>query len=218
MTTIQSPPAPALTAAPRWAAAAALTGAPLLLVLGNAVGMDGDGPDAMARLAGDSTGEQLSIVAFLAAFTLLVGGVIGLLALVPAGRGRRLAVTGAGLFVAGAMGFAGLVASGVFNIALARSVPPEQAVAIADAAGSTAPAAVMLVLGLLALPVGLVLTAFAVWRAGRTPVWAPIVVLVAFVVLTLAESRIGGIVGDALLLVGLAPAARALLRPGRAID
>ena len=210
MTTTQT--APPLTVAPRWPAGAALLAAQLLLVVGNLVGVDGDGADMMARLAADATGEQLSIVAFLAAFTLLIGGVVGLVGLVPAGRGRGLAVTGAGLFVAGAMGFAGLTTSGVFNIGLARSVPPDQAVAIADSAGSTGAGAVVVGLGLLALPLGLILTAFGVWRAGVTPLWAPIVVLVAFVVLTVAEGRIGGIAGDALLLLGLAPAARGLLR------
>ena len=60
------------------------------------------------------------------------------------------------------------------------------------------------------LPVGLVLVTAGFWRARRVPVWVPIVVLVAFAVLTVVEGQAGGIIGDLLLLAGLGYAA---LRP-----
>jgi hypothetical protein len=101
----------------------------------------------------------------------------------------------------------------VANIGIARAVSPEQGLAIMSSIEDSGAAAVITALGLLALPLGLILLAFAVWRAGAVAIWVPLVVLAAFAVVTVAEGMLGGVVGDALMFAGLGSVGLRLLRP-----
>ena len=188
----------------RRAAGLALIAGPLMLVAANLLALGGDttDPGYLRRLPAHAGTEQVSILLFIAAFTVLIAGVVGLAGRVT-GRGARLAATGSALATAGSVGFACLVVSGVFNIAAAATLPVEQAKTLVDKAGSLPAAAVLVVLGLLALPIGYILLAAGAWRARFTPSWVPLVVFAAFAILTVLDGRVGGIAGDVVLLVGL---------------
>jgi hypothetical protein len=207
MTTTMTTPAPTRTGRDGTATAALLAG-PLLLVAGNLLAQDGDtsDPTYLGRLVAHSGAEQASILAFLAGFIALLAGALALAGRVT-GRGRGLTRVGAALCIAGTLGFAGLITSGLFNLAAAQALPAATATSVVDRVGDLPAATVLVLLGVLVLPVGFVLLTAGLWRARRVPVWVPVVVLVAFAVLTVLEGQFGGIIGDLLLLAGLGYAA-----------
>ncbi len=181
----------------------ALIGGPLLLVAGNLLGTPGDSDSApyLTQLATSAGAEQVSVLCFLLGFTLFVPGVFGLLPFITR-RGATLATIGAWLAAVGVMAYAGLTTTGIANIGLAQSLPVPQAAHVVDQLQSLTAAGVVFALGL-GLPVGVVVMAIALRRAGRTPLWVPIVTAVGFLVVMAVESTLGGIVGDLLLLASL---------------
>jgi hypothetical protein len=194
-------------------AAAALIAGPLLLVAGNVLSQDGDteDPTYVARLAGHAGAEQGSILLFILGFALLLGGGVAMAHAVT-GRGARLAGIGLPLALIGTIGFACLSSSGLFNITAAQSLPAAQASSIMDKVGNLPAAAVLVAVGLLALPIGFILLTLSQWRAGLAPVWVPIAVFLGFAVVTVLEGQLGGITGDLFMLAGFGYAGLRLAR------
>jgi hypothetical protein len=190
----------------------ALIGAPLLLLFGNVLSTPGDSesPARMVKLASAAGAEQVSIVLFLLGFTLFIPATFGLVAMIGR-RGGTLATIGAWLAAIGLMAYAGLEATGVANIGLARSVPAPEAGHLVTAMSHVGDASVIFGLGL-GLPVGLVLVMCAARRARLAPLWVPIVAALAFLVVMFAEGTLGGVVGDLLMLASLGYLGARLLR------
>ncbi len=197
----------------RTAAGLGLIVGPLLLVAANVASTQADSDTAagLTTLAHHGGREQLSIVLFLLGFTLIIPGAFGMLSLIR-NRGRIVGNIGICLAIPGLMAFAGLVSSGIANVGIARAVPPSQGLIIMKSVEAGGGAAALGVIGLLALPLGLILLSFGVWRARRVPIWSPLLVLVGFVAVTVGEGLIGGVVGDLLMLAGLGWAGLAILR------
>jgi hypothetical protein len=194
----------------------ALIGGPVALLAGNALSTveAGNDRERMAGLAEQSTGQQAAVLLFLLAASLLVAGLICATGTVRA-RGAALTHAGALLAIPGAVAFAGLVTTWLYDIALARSLPIAEAAELSAAAGDTAAAAVVLIVGLIGLPLGLTLVVAGMWRSGAVPFWAPAAVLVGFVVVSFVDNRLGGLAGDVLLIVGLGRVGLAVLRSDR---
>jgi len=183
----------------------ALALAPLALLAGNLIGAESSSDEAerMRAMAADPAGEQAKILLFLAATTLLLVGTAAMVSRL-GDRGARLGRIGAALVVPGLVAFAGLVTTWLYDLGLATTLPAAEAADISASAGTTGAAAVVLVVGLLAMPIGLVTVVAALWRAGVTAIWAPALVLAGFVVLGLVHNQLGGLAGDLLLVAGLA--------------
>jgi len=188
----------------RTAAGLCLIIGPLLLAAANLLSTQSDtNPEAdLTTLATNGGREQISIMLFLLGFTLIVPGAFGMLALIR-DRGKLLGNVGITLAVPGLMAFAGLVTNGVANIGIARAVPPAQGLTIIKSMENTGAANVIVLLGLLALPLGIIMLTFGVWRARVAPIWAPLLVVAAFAAVVVGEGMIGGIVGDLLMFIGL---------------
>ena len=192
--------------------AVALVLAPSLLLAGNLLSSatdEGESAEGLARLAASSGAEQASIICFLLGFTLLLPGVFGLRGMINT-RGRTLATVGGWLTAIGAMAFAGLVTSGVATIGMATSMPSDEALRVLTAIGEVPAATVVLLLSL-GLPIGVILAAVASRRARLAPMWVPIVVAAGFVVVMVVENTVGGVAGDLLMLAGLGYLGAALL-------
>ena len=197
-------------------AGAALAAAPLALLIGNLIGVDASGDDSrrIAALPAGTGREQVKILLFLLAATLLLVGVAGIRPLL-ARRGAVLGRVGTVLAVPGLVAFAGLVTTWLYDVALTRALPPARAAQVFDAASATAAAPVILVVGLVAMPLGILLLVTGLWRAGATPWWTPSLVFAGFVVVSVVDNRLGGMAGNLLLFAGLGMAGRCLARAGR---
>ena len=209
-------PGPVPGPVPGRVAGAALAAAPLALLIGNLIGLDASGDDSrrIAALPAGSGREQVKILLFVLAATLLLVGVAGIRPLL-ARRGAVLGRVGTVLAVPGLVAFAGLVTTWLYDVALARALPPAQAAEVFDAASATGAAPVILVVGLVAMPLGILLLVAGLWRAGSTPWWTPALVLAGFVVASVVDNRLGGVAGNLLLIAGLGMAGRCLARADR---
>ena len=139
-------------------------------------GGDGRGRRPHRRVAADGSPgrrrdrREIKIVLFLLATTLLVSGVAGIAPQLR-GRGVVLGRVGAVLAVPGLVAFAGLVTTWLYDVGLARTLPPVDAAEVTTAAGATGAAAVVLLVGCSASPWAWLFTA-GLWRAGVASVWS----------------------------------------------
>lgn len=177
---------------------ACLVGGPLLLVAGTVVtpATSAELDLYLATVRDHALRAQIGGVLFTLGHLLLVPAVLDLARRAP-GRMTRVAGASAGI---GAVLFAGLGFTRLYEVAIATTVPTEQAITAVEAF-NTAPLAGLLILpGLLGTALGTIFLVVGYWRAGRLPGWVPAVVVAGFVgVSTGGDGTVIGVVGSLLL-------------------
>lgn len=103
---------------------------------------------------------------------------------------RVLRAIAATLAFCGATMLPGLVVVDFYDIALAQSLPPDQAVAIAERAGDYGLQAAMQIPAVAGLLLGGLLVVVTAWRAGLVGVWAPLLVFAGLVASTVVFSGV----------------------------
>lgn len=208
MTALQtSTPQPTRPEAARMPAAqvAALVGSPLLLLASH----------LLQPAHGTTTAEEVAVQAAhqgafnastavgLAAVLLTVPALLALRSLV---ADRRAGRVGAALAVAGAIGLAFLLGTGVGATTIAGEAG-SQAVALTDALESNPAMGVGVGVMLIGWTFGLITLAVVLGRSGRLPWWAAACLGLAPLLPAFAGGKVGVAAGFVLLLVGFATAA-----------
>ncbi len=193
-----APPRPVLVAA-------CLVAAPLCEVV-EAVLSPLSGTTTTADLEGIAAHQPTFVVSVLVGLVgtaLYVPAFLGLLRRTAA-RSPRLSLVASVLVVASMLGFAGVRMGQAAELqAVREGLPTSQAAALVDHLSANPVGAVLLVMFLGGTVVGMLLLAAAVWRSGRFPRPAVVLlVLFPFVDLALA-GHVGAVVSHLLLLVGL---------------
>jgi hypothetical protein len=200
----------------RTVAGLCLIAGPLLILLGDLIApTTPDGTrEYLAFVAAHQTQGIVSTFLFFTGLLLLVPGVLGSLTPIR-GRGVVLAHVAAVVATVGLVAFAGLVLSSFWEIELAQSPNRDVAIAVYDGVEASA-IAVFFVVGFAGTALGLVLFAAACWRAGLVRVWVPVLVVAGFATIVIGSDDTVGLVGNALLLAGLAAVGlKALRTPDR---
>lgn len=191
------------TAARRMIVAAALIGGQVLAIVGDVLTIDVDAEeprDLLAEVA--EKHETYAIAGVLYAFGLVLSvvGIIGVVHLIRH-RGATLALIGGGLLVLGLSLFQGLNFTTIVDaVWVEENISPDAYDSLVDGAEDFWPFYLFLVPALLGTALGLLAFAAGVWRSGFAPVWVAIVIAIAAPAFAALPN---GIVGDALLLVGL---------------
>ena len=180
-------------------AAALITGA-MTLVLGQLLNPGGsnESPVAVLEVAAESSGRWMAMsVLFFASAVLFILGMPSVLSLFTE-RARGLGLFGVALFTLGAVGVAALSAVMVMfrSMALADAVRPERVAAMLEDSGLQ----VMLNIWVYGFLAGVLVLAIALFRARRTPLWVP-GLLVAFLVVQLVAPAAGRVVASLGLLL-----------------
>lgn len=180
-----------------------LVAGPLLLVAGTVITpATATGLDLyLATVEDHALRFQVGGVLFTLGHLLLVPAVLELARTAPS-RMARVAGAAAG---AGAVLFAGLGFTRLYEVAAATTLAPERAVAAVEAF-NTAPVAGLLILpGLVGTTLGTILLVVGYWRAGRVPGWVPALVVVGFVgVSTGGDGTAIGVLGSVSLTAAFA--------------
>lgn len=177
---------------------ACLVAGPALLVVGTVVtpATSAELGPYLATVREHALRAQVGGVLFTLGHLLLVPAVLELARRAPNGLAR---VAGAAAAL-GAVLFAGLGFTRLYEVAIATSLGADRAVEAVEAF-NTAPAAGLLIMpGLLGTTLGTVLLLVGYWRARRVPGWVPAMVLAGFVgVSTGGDGTVIGVVGSVLL-------------------
>ncbi|MDA0170369.1 hypothetical protein OJ998_14820 [Solirubrobacter taibaiensis] len=149
--------------------------------------------------------EQAQIAAVLLhfGFLLLLPASLGLMHLAR-GAAPKLAHVGGLLAIFGLATLPGLLVTDFYDLALAEALPREQSVPISDAAlDGWAPMLISLT-GTIPVFVGMIVLAFAVWRARVAPIWAAILLTLGWIVpFASSGGLVLGVLGAALMTAGL---------------
>ena len=201
----------------RTVAGICLIAGPLLLLIGGAVtpSESSDGANAyMKSVAADPGAYEWGTVAFALGFALLVPGLVGAVHLLR----HRAVVLGhvfGSLAILGVVMFTALVATTFYDIAIAASLPLEQATKVNDAVEDVSGAGVVLIPALFGTFVGLVGMAIALWRGGWTPAWVAAAGAGGMILLVAGDGNQAlGIAGAVALLVGYGYVGLTMLRMG----
>jgi hypothetical protein len=135
-------------------------------------------------------------------FLLLLPASLGMMHLAR-GASPKLAHVGGLLAVFGLATLPGLLVTDFYDLALAEALPRAQSVPISDDAQGSWAAAVLGISGAFPVVIGMIVLAFATWRAGVVPVWAAVLATAGWVApFVFPIGLLGGIVGGVLLTLG----------------
>lgn len=109
----------------------------------------------------------------------LAGALFGAASMVR-GRGVALAHVALILGVLGATTMPGLLIIDFYDLAIAETMPRAEGVALEERVGSYPGLFVIVLPAFLGMMLGMVLTMFALWRAGFLPLWVPILVVTGY--------------------------------------
>ena len=201
----------------RTVAGICLIAGPLLLLVGGAVtpSEGSDGPSAyMKSVAADPGAHEWGTVAFVLGFALLVPGLVGAVHLLR----HRAVVLGhvfGSLAILGAVMFTALASTTFYDIAIASSLPLDQATKVNDAVEDVSGAGIVLIPALFGTFVGLIGTAIALWRGGWTPAWVAAAGAGGMILVVIGDGNQAlGIAGSVALLVGYGYVGLQMLRMG----
>ncbi len=156
--------------------------------------------DALAAHPGQA---QVAAMLLHFGFLLLLPASLGLMHLAR-GASPKLAHVGGLLAVFGLATLPGLLVTDFYDLALAEALPRAQSVPISDAALDGWAAMLLSLTGTIPVFVGMIVLAFAVWRAGVVPVWAAVLVTLGWLVpFASAGGLVLGVLGGALMTLGL---------------
>lgn len=201
----------------RTVAGICLIAGPLLLLVAGAItpSESSDSANAyMKSVAADPSAHEWGAVAFVLAFALLVPGLVGAVHLLR----RRAVVLGhvfGSLAILGAVMFVGLAATTFYDIALATSLPLDQAVKANDALDDVTGGVVVLVPALLGTFVGLIGLGVALWRGGWAPAWVAVAAAAGMLLVVAGDgNKITGLAGSLALLAAYGYVGLTMLRMG----
>lgn len=184
-------------------AAALITGA-MTLVLGQLLnpGGSGESPIAVLEVATESSGRWMAMsVLFFFSAVMFILGLPSVLSLFT-DRARGLGLFAVAVFTLGSVGVAAVSAVMVMlrSMALTGAVRPDKVVAMFDDTGLN----VMLNVWVIGFQGGVLLIALALFRAQRTPMWVPLLLLgfVAVQLVAPAAGRVVAAIGLLLLAAG----------------
>lgn len=188
----------------------------LLLIAGVVTPSDGtDGAGAyMKSVAADPGAHEWGTVAFVLAFALLVPGLVGAVHLLR----HRAVVLGhvfGSLAIIGVVMFTALAATTFYDIAIATSLPLDEATKVNEAVEDVSGAGIVLIPALLGTFVGLIGMSIALWRGGWTPAWVAVAGALGMLLIVVGDgSKVFGLLGSAGLLVGFGFVGLTMLRMG----
>jgi hypothetical protein len=112
-------------------------------------------------------------------------------------RGGWLLAIGGTLAIIGTVSLPGLLVTDFYDLALAQSLPPQQAAEISDKASGYPLLPLLQIPAVIGAILGTLLLFFALWRAAIVPLWVPLLVLVGTAItfalpLSLASFAVGG--------------------------
>ena len=190
---------------------------PLLLLVGGAVTPSEGSAGAnayMQSVAADPGAHEWGTVAFVLGFALLVPGLVGAVHLLR----RRAVVLGhvfGSLAILGVVMFTALASTTFYDIAIASSLPLDQATKVNDAVEDVSGAGVVLIPALLGTFVGLIGMAIALWRGGWTPAWVAAAGAGGMILVVIGDGNQAlGIAGSVALLIGYGYVGLTMLRMG----
>jgi hypothetical protein len=202
------------TGSARRLAGLALPAAGLLMIAGGIVDPHVDESTLTTYFAGlaDETAQtryQISAMLLHFGFLLMIPAILGLARLARPSRWRAAGVV---LGVSGFATLSGLVVTDYLDIALAATLPAEQAAAITEDAQGLLGAQLLAIPSSLGATVGLTAAIVCAWRAGAVQAWAIVVIPVAMIApYAMGRSITGFVVMAAVLAVAFALIARRLL-------
>ena len=185
-----------------------LIAGPALLTIGAIVQPDTDHKNKVVELAAVAAHKGTYVASgliFLLGSTLMVFAGAGVIRLFRGSRGVALGqiagvglmlagIVGAGWYALGAMEYEMVHQKGLDTAALARFLHAT------DMAGSLLPLFFMFLIGAV---LGLILLGIAAWRTRVVPIWGAIVIIVAGPVSFFTNGKVGNVIGNAVLLIGL---------------
>ena len=191
--------------------------APLLLLVGGAV-TPSEGSDGantyMQSVAADPSAHEWGTVAFVLGFALWVPGLVGAVHLLR----HRAVVLGhilGSLAILGVVMFTALAATTFYDVAIATSLPLDQAVKVNEAVEDVTGAAVVLIPALLGTFIGLIGMGIALWRGGWAPAWVAVAAAAGMLLVVAGDgNKITGLAGSLALLAAYGFVGLTMLRMG----
>lgn len=194
-----------------------LIAGPLLLLVAGVITPSESSDSSSAYIksvAADPSAHEWGTVAFVLAFALLVPGLVGAVHLLR----HRAVVLGhvfGSLAILGAVMFTALAATTFYDIALAESLPLDQAVKANEALDDVTGGAVVLVPALLGTFIGLIGLGVALWRGGWAPAWVAAAAAVGMLLVVIGDgSKALGLAGSLALLAAYGYVGLTMLRMG----
>jgi uncharacterized membrane protein YcfT len=193
----------------------ALIVGPALMLVGAIISpdtMDDNKLKELNKVAAHKSSFILSALLFLLATLILLAASVGIIHLF---RGRRVTlgqIAGSLLLVGGTVTVAFFTFSIVeYEMVNQSGLDRVQMAKFLDKANNSASTLPLFILFIVGIVLGLILLAVAAWRAKLIPIWAAVLILLGGLLGFATQSKVGDIVDNALLLVGVGMLGRAVL-------